>query len=174
MGLHWINIGNFSGPESCFVCAVFTFKVKLSMIQWNYQLTKRLVCDFDCAPIQQVSILKFAFGPVKFLGLLGFSRNGAWVLLCNLVNNSGTRPSLPASWLMLISKTEGAVSVYSPRKLTVIKKLLQNGKTMTASGQKIKVVAKIRHTIWLKRFYTGNNCKLPEPPPAIFFPIKRK
>ena len=52
---------------------------------------------------------------------------------------------------MLISKIEGAVSVYSPRKLTVIKKLLQNGKTMTASGQKIKVVAKIRHTIWLTR-----------------------
>ena len=75
---------------------------------------------------------------------------------------------------MLISKIEGAVSVYSPRKLTVIKKLLQNGKTMTASGQKIKVVAKIRHAIWLKRFYAENNCKLPEPPPAIYFPIKRK
>ena len=168
MGLHWINIGNFSGPESCFVCAVFTFKVKLSMIQWNYQLTKRLVSDCDCAPIQQVLILKFAFGPEKFLGLLGVSRNGAQVLLCNinLVKNSVTRPSLPASLLMLVSKIKGAVSVYLPRKPTVIKKLLQNGKTMTASGQKIKLVAKFRHTIWLKRFYTENNCKLPEPPPA--------
>ena len=98
----------------------------------------------------------------KVSGALGVSRNGARVLLCNLVNNSVTRPSLPASWLMLISKIEGAVSVYSPRKLTVIKKLLQNGKTMTASGQRIKVAAKIRHSIWLKRFYTENDANYPK------------
>ena len=34
---------NFSGPESCFMFAVFTFKIKvlmvLKMTQWNYQLT---------------------------------------------------------------------------------------------------------------------------------------
>ena len=54
----------------------------------------------------------------KVYGALGVSRNGARVLLCNLVNNSVTRPSLPASWLMLISKTEGAVSVYSPKTKT--------------------------------------------------------
>jgi len=44
-----------------------------------------------------------------------------------------------------------SLPVYSPRKLTVVKKLLQNGKTITASGQKIKLVAKIRHTIWRKQ-----------------------
>ena len=62
---------------------------------------------------------------------------------------------------MLISKIEGAVSVYSPKKLAVIKKLLQNGKTIAASGQRIKVAAKIRHSIWLKRFYTENDANYP-------------
>ena len=42
---------NFSGPESRFMFAVFTFKIKvlmvLKMTQWNYQLTKQiwLVCE---------------------------------------------------------------------------------------------------------------------------------
>ena len=42
---------NFSGPKSCFMFALFTFKIKVSiilkMIQWDYQLTKQnwLVCE---------------------------------------------------------------------------------------------------------------------------------
>ena len=48
--------GNFSDPESCFVFAVFTFKIKASIImkriQWNYQLTKQnwLVCGAGSKP----------------------------------------------------------------------------------------------------------------------------
>ena len=43
--------GNFSGPENCFMFAMFTFKIKVSIIlkmkQKNYQLTKQnwLVCE---------------------------------------------------------------------------------------------------------------------------------
>ena len=42
---------SFSGPQSCFVYTVFTFKIKVSiiltMMQWNYQLTKQngLFCE---------------------------------------------------------------------------------------------------------------------------------
>ena len=40
-----IFFGNFSGPESCFVFAVFAFKIKpsiiLKIIEWNSQLTKQ-------------------------------------------------------------------------------------------------------------------------------------
>ena len=58
-GLFLDRSGNFSGPESYFVCTVFTFKIKvwiiLKMIQWNYQLTKQnwLDCEllWNCATI---------------------------------------------------------------------------------------------------------------------------
>ena len=42
---------NFSGPETCFVFALFTFKIKVSiiltMIEWNYHSSKQnsLVCE---------------------------------------------------------------------------------------------------------------------------------
>ena len=55
-GLFLESPANFSGPESCFVFAVFTFKIKVSkilkLIQWNYQLiTKQnwLVCGLGTA-----------------------------------------------------------------------------------------------------------------------------
>ena len=54
-----------------------------------------------------------------------------------------------------------SLPVYSPRKLTVVKKLLQNGNTVTASGQKIKLVAKIRHTVWLKSFILKTTANYP-------------
>ena len=50
-GLFLESSVGFSGPESCFRFAVFTFKMKVSiiltMIQRNYQLTRqnRLVCE---------------------------------------------------------------------------------------------------------------------------------
>ena len=75
---------NFSGSESCFVFIVFAFKIKVSInlkiMQWNYKLTKQNWMVFGLAtvlPIQQVWILKFVFGPQKFLGL---SRNGPQTL----------------------------------------------------------------------------------------------
>ena len=44
-GLFLQSPGNFSGPESCFVFAVFAFKIKVSIIlkitQWNYQILKQ-------------------------------------------------------------------------------------------------------------------------------------
>ena len=37
---------NFSGPKSCFMFAVFAFKIKVSIIlktiQWNYQLANKI------------------------------------------------------------------------------------------------------------------------------------
>ena len=81
-GLFLESPGNFSGPESCFVFAVFAFKFKLSkilkLIQWNYQLNNNEakltgLRARNCATIQKVWILKFAFGTEKFPGL---SRNG--------------------------------------------------------------------------------------------------
>ena len=43
-GLFLERPGDFSGPESCFVLAMFTFKIKVSiilkMIHGNYQLTQ--------------------------------------------------------------------------------------------------------------------------------------
>ena len=58
-GLVSFFFGYFSGPESYFVCTVFTFKIKvwiiLKMIQWNYQFTKQnwLDCEllWNCATI---------------------------------------------------------------------------------------------------------------------------
>ena len=50
-GLFLQTPGNFSGRESCFVFAVFAFKIKVSIIlkttQWNYQLSKQfgVVCE---------------------------------------------------------------------------------------------------------------------------------
>ena len=43
--------GNSSGPESCFMFAVFAFKIKVSsfIVLWGYQLTKPswLVCELE-------------------------------------------------------------------------------------------------------------------------------
>ena len=43
--LFYESRGNFSGPESCFVFAAFTFKIKVSIIlkimKLNYQLKKQ-------------------------------------------------------------------------------------------------------------------------------------
>ena len=37
---------NFSGPKSCFMFALFAFKIKVSIIlktiQWNYQLANKI------------------------------------------------------------------------------------------------------------------------------------
>ena len=37
---------NFSGPKTCFMFAVFVFKIKVSIIlktiQWNYQLANKI------------------------------------------------------------------------------------------------------------------------------------
>ena len=44
-GLFLESSYNFLGPKSCFMCAVFAFKIKVSiilkMIQWKYQLKKQ-------------------------------------------------------------------------------------------------------------------------------------
>ena len=71
---------SFSGPQSCFVYTVFTFKFKVSiiltMMQWNYQLTKQngLFCELLELCYYSTSLtLKFAFGLSRNgpLGLLG-------------------------------------------------------------------------------------------------------
>ena len=71
---------SFSGPQSCFVYTVFTFKIKVSiiltMMQWNYQLTKQngLFCELLELCYYSTSLtLKFAFGLSRNgpLGLLG-------------------------------------------------------------------------------------------------------
>jgi len=62
---------NFLGMESCFMFAMFAFKIKVSiikylkMMQWNYQLNKAKLTDLwvrNYATILQVLILKFEFG----------------------------------------------------------------------------------------------------------------
>ena len=48
-------------------------------MQWNYQINEAILTNLlarNCAIIQQVLILKFAFGPEMFPGL---SRNGPLV-----------------------------------------------------------------------------------------------
>ena len=71
---------SFSGPQSCFVYTVFTFKFKVSiiltMMQWNYQLTKQngLFCELLELCYYSTSLtLKFAFSLLRNgpLGLLG-------------------------------------------------------------------------------------------------------
>ena len=57
----------FSGPKSCFMFAMFTFKIKVSnilkMIPWKYQLTKqnRTVCELGTVLLFN----RFWFGPEK-------------------------------------------------------------------------------------------------------------
>ena len=83
--------GNFSGPESCLMFAVFAFKIKVSttlkMIRWNYQLTKRnwTVCGqgtvllfnrfwFHILPLDPKSYRPFrGTGPLNVL-LIGWSK----------------------------------------------------------------------------------------------------
>ena len=75
--------GNSSGPESCFMFAVFAFKIKVSIILkkivlWGYQLTKPswLVCELG-------TVLRFNLfwfqnlpsGPKRFRG---FRETGLW------------------------------------------------------------------------------------------------
>ena len=79
-GLFLESPGNFSGPERCFVLVVFAFKIKVSIMFKNNTRTLSVneakltgLWDRNCATIQQVVILKFAFRPEKFPGL---SRNG--------------------------------------------------------------------------------------------------
>ena len=71
---------NFSGPERCFRFVVVAFKIKGSIIFKNNtrkpsfkEAKLTCLCARSCATIQQVVILKFAFGPENFPGL---SRNG--------------------------------------------------------------------------------------------------
>ena len=58
-----IFFGNFSGPESCFVFAVFAFKIKpsiiLKIIEWNSQLTKQ-------------NLLVYGLGTVLLFNRFGF------------------------------------------------------------------------------------------------------
>ena len=72
-GLFLERPGDFSGPESCFVLAMFTFKIKVSiilkMIHGNYQLTQEKLTGLwarNCGTVQKVLILKFPFGPRHF------------------------------------------------------------------------------------------------------------
>ena len=72
-GLFLESPGNFSGPESCFVFA-FKFKVsKMLKLSVNNEAKLTGLRARNCATIQKVWILKFAFGIEKFPGL---SRNG--------------------------------------------------------------------------------------------------
>ena len=74
LGLFLESPGNFYGPESCFLFAPFTFKIKFSII---LKSNKMKLSDNEakltglsarnCATIQQVLILKFALGPKSFL-----------------------------------------------------------------------------------------------------------
>ena len=83
-GLFLESPGNFSGQESCFLFAPFTFKIKFSII---LKSNKMKLSDNEakltglsarnCATIQQVLILKFAFGPKSFVF---FRETGPWPL----------------------------------------------------------------------------------------------
>ena len=74
LGLHFLESpGNFSGPESCFLFAAFTFKFKVSIILKSNKMklsvneTKLTFLGArNCTTIQKVWILKFAFGPKSF------------------------------------------------------------------------------------------------------------
>ena len=80
------EVDNFSSLENCFVFLVFAFKINVSIIlkiiQGTYQLTKKKLTGVSAKNcdtiIQQVLILKFAFGPEKFPGLL---RSGPLALI---------------------------------------------------------------------------------------------
>ena len=79
-GLFLESPGIFSGLDRCFVLVVFAFKIKVSIILKNNTIKLSVneakltgLWDRNCATIQQVVILKFAFRPEKFPGLW---RNG--------------------------------------------------------------------------------------------------
>ena len=66
--------GNFLGPESCVVFAAFAFKIKVSIILKSNKMKLSVneailpvLWARNCATIQQVWILKFAFDPKRFL-----------------------------------------------------------------------------------------------------------
>ena len=58
--------GNVSGQESCFMLAIFPFKIEFScilkMIQWSYQWTKQ-----NCLPICIFLFLPYSFGIFSIL-----------------------------------------------------------------------------------------------------------
>ena len=64
----------FLGPESCFLFAAFTSKISISIILKSNKMKLSVneakltgLYPRNCATIQQVWILKFAFGPKSFL-----------------------------------------------------------------------------------------------------------
>ena len=73
-GLFLERPGDFSGPESGFVFAMFTFRIKVSiilkMIQWNYQSTRQnwVVCELGTALLFKKFwfFLNFPLGPEVF------------------------------------------------------------------------------------------------------------
>ena len=69
--------------------AGLAFKIKVSTIlktiKENYQLT---ACELGTAKIQQVLILKFAFGPEKLLGLSRNAPQGSYLLTKALTKTS--------------------------------------------------------------------------------------
>ena len=79
--LRGLSPGYVWGPEICFVFAMFTFTIKVSMFNFENDAIKLSfnkakwagLCARNCATNSAGLISKFSFGLEKFLGL---SRNG--------------------------------------------------------------------------------------------------
>ena len=74
------NSGYFPGLESCFLMAVFTFKINVLVWKWYDETIVNEATSFELGTVllficNTVVIFKFAFGPEKFPGL---SRNGCF------------------------------------------------------------------------------------------------